>query len=102
MKTKHTPGTWSRNKLNHSPIIVIEMSDGGPPLPIVSVVHGYDEEEVEANICLLIEAPELLDILEQTRQYVAFAFDKGVLGAEIVGRKLDAIVAKAKGEEYHE
>lgn len=43
------------------------------------------------------DSPEPLDVLEQCRQFVAYAYSQGIEGAEDAGRAIDAALASKKG-----
>jgi NTP pyrophosphatase (non-canonical NTP hydrolase) len=55
---KHTPGPWTINPKDAKPIIGLDVGDGEGLIPIVSSVHGADDEMIEANIQLIAAAPE--------------------------------------------
>lgn len=62
---KFTPGPWVLNPTGGTPMIGFDVRDGGPLLPIVSVVHGYDTDEARANARLIAAAPRMFDFVER-------------------------------------
>lgn len=64
MKREPTAGPWTINESGKSPIIGYDCKDGGPLLPIVDTVHGYDMEQAEANTRLIAAAPGMREALQ--------------------------------------
>lgn len=98
----HTPGTWSINPKGGTPMVGIDLQDGGELLPIVEVVYGYNNAEAKANARLIAAAPELLDALRNLINacYKADLYEE--LSEIIDGGLLDAAesaIAKAGGPE---
>lgn len=50
------------------------------------------------NAQVMAAGPDLLSALDQSRKYVAFAFDQGIEGADQAGLDIDAAIKKARGE----
>lgn len=75
----HTPGPWSINPKGGTPMVGIDLQDGGELLPIVEVVYGYNNAEAKANARLIAAAPELLEALDELANgYKGCFFDTGL------------------------
>lgn len=89
MKTKHTPGPWSRNIRRNGKFPVIF---SGRNNYVAIAQQQKDGEETEANIDLIASAPELLEALE-------LICDSGCTLSDFLTDKMTAAIAKARGEQ---
>jgi hypothetical protein len=90
--SKHTKGPWHVFKDSS---IYSKHAD----YTLAEIVAGMTDEECDANARLIAAAPELLDLLNKVLPLVAFAYDKGLADAEIIGRDIESAIAKATGEQ---
>ena len=93
--SKHTPGPW---KIGATPPNG-EQTIGTQQGLMVAVATTGANTPTEANARLIAAAPELLDLLNKVLPLVAFAYDKGLADAEIIGRDIESAIAKATGEQ---
>ena len=90
--TDHTPGPWHRNI---KPATKYPILFAGRNTHVLRIeTSGLDPETVEANLCLAMAAPDLLEALE----YLASREDCVAPLYEHERMKLRAAVAKAKGQ----
>lgn len=97
--SKHTPGPWSLNKRFKSPVVALDLKDGGALLPIVDAVHGFDNAQAKANARLIAAAPELLEALQELRANIGAASLSQNEKGKQVRALADAAIAKATGEQ---
>lgn len=98
---KHTPGPWSINPKGGTPMVGIDLQDGGELLPIVEVVYGYNNAEAKANAHLIAAAPELLEALKNLLDACLLADIYLELSDKVDGSLMDSAnkaIAKATGE----
>lgn len=92
----HTPGPWTLNTNLRTPVVGIDCEDGGPLLPIVETVSGYNVKQAEANACLIAAAPDLLLALEMLLDWhLSTVEDDGEEYSAV--RDARAAIAKATG-----
>jgi len=72
MKTNYTPGPWAYDKDRHRIISTSqnlwEAEDGeeAEPRTVIQTLGGMGGENPDADIALIVEAPEILRLLEQS------------------------------------
>ena len=94
MTTKHTQGPWRR--IGHRQIATTV----GAGLPVCEVWSGgVGNEQADANECLIVAAPDLLEALQ-----AALAYNDAVTASDGTGQfswapAARAAIAKAKGEQ---
>ena len=87
--TRHTPGPWHRNIKPATKYTVIF---AGRNTHVAAVIPGnLDPAEVEANMCLVRAAPDLLAACQAAEGLTAWALDNGANAA--AGAILDMIRA---------
>ncbi len=99
----YTKGPWSirQNSFSRREIL------GGGDVGVLARIADPDDPatppkswgECEANARLIAAAPELLEALRNSRTFVAYAYDQGIMGAYEAGIAIDAAIAKAEGRE---
>ena len=102
----HTPGPWEATfaTMNGHPVgNFAYVSKAGCSLAIVHcyAACGSDDwmrDQAMENAQVMAAGPDLLSALDQSRKYVAFAFDQGIEGADQAGLDIDAAIKKARGE----
>ena len=73
MNTKHTPGPWFVSKSKHiggEHVVAVLADDRGDRSLVVHAQHG-DQDQDDANACLISAAPELLKALDLALEYWA-------------------------------
>lgn len=94
MTGKHTPGPWHRNIKPATKYTTVWSGRNKHVARVV--VDGLAPEEVEANICLIAAAPELLDIAET----IELGLKRGYTPAELLDEnspirdRIRAVIAK--------
>ena len=94
--SKHTPGPWV---VKGDKVYALDDCEHHPVADCTTNHTCRDEWDVEANAQLIAAAPDLLDMLNKVLPLVAFAYDKGLADAEIIGRDIESAIAKATGEQ---
>lgn len=104
MRTKYTPGPWigidpKTGKFRDTPWDAVNervsssmaapIKAGRATVALVVMAGGENEDELDANACLIAAAPELLEALEE------LVAEFGVCG---LTEKARAVIAKATGE----
>jgi hypothetical protein len=92
MSAQHTPGPWVVSKGFRAPVVGYAIPDGGEPLPIVDVVHGYDQRQARANAVLIAAST---DLLEAAKLALVTLSDLEPGSAEVIA--LRKAIAKATG-----
>jgi hypothetical protein len=90
MTTQHTPGPWEvKRQINGEDFYIAD----GPNFDVCEIIvgHARSQEAAEANARLIAAAPDMLEFLQALNRI-------GGLGLD-VHRQLDALIAKATGEQ---
>lgn len=99
MTAKHTPGPWHRNIRPAAKYPVVWSGRNKHVLVIKTI--GLTEEEIEANINLVVSSPDLLDALQAEEEWrareAAGAIDPEWDYEVMVATKRRAAIAKATG-----
>ena len=92
----HTPGPWHRNV---QPATKYNTVWAGHNKHVARVVidGGLSDEEIEANICLITAAPELLKALQDAVDYLKGSATRTVNTDNAAAEKARAAIAKAAG-----
>jgi len=110
--SKHTKGPWHKGAGNGEGCIFMDgegrmrLETGGTTLyPIAKVIHGWNEEEDEANATLMAASPELLAALQRCVPWIGHMIAHGghlqsVAPNDAIGalQQAEAAIAKALEE----
>ena len=93
-QVKHTPGPWViTDKWEVGKISTAWDQSLGMVVPHCNV---YGENK-EANALLIANAPDLLEVLEEAREHIAYSAPQWHYRTQEIIAKIDAAIAKAKG-----
>lgn len=93
MSAQHTPGPWHRNVAPATKYTTVWSGRNKHVARVV--VDGLSPEEVEANICLIAAAPDLMAALAMARSILVELEDYRPDGPSV--QVIDAAIAKATG-----